>query len=76
MAKKKKVAGKKKKNRSKYHRKNKREEKISFRMTGYLKKVRVHTSCLIPFLLAHTQYLTSDSLVFTWLDLIRARSHI
>ena len=37
MAKNKKVAGKKK-NRSKYHRKNKREEKISFRMTGYLKK--------------------------------------
>ena len=31
------------------------------------KRVRVHTSCLIPFLLARTQYLTSDSLVFIWI---------
>ena len=30
------------------------------------KGVRVHTSCSIPFLLTRTQYLTSDSLAFTW----------
>ena len=30
------------------------------------KGVRVYTSYSIPFFIAHTKYLTSDSLAFTW----------
>ena len=30
------------------------------------KGVRVHTNCSIPFFIAHTKYLTSDSIEFIW----------